>query len=291
MNCGPIALATCAEHPSLPEGERVLLEALRRRGVDAEPAVWDDPAVDWRRYAAVVLRAVWDYHLKPAAFAAWLSRVETAGTPLWNPAPVVRSNWDKSYLKTLAERGVPVVPTAWIDRRAPRPIDAVLAERGWPAAVVKPTVSASAFRTRRVFAGEPEAQAALDEVLERSDAMVQPYLPEISAEGEWSFVFLGGEYSHAVLKTPAPGDFRVQAEHGGAAVRRDPPPGLLDQARFAYENADGPLLYARVDGVRRGRELLLVELELIEPYLFLPECPEAADRLARGIANLPSKKS
>ncbi|MFI5363193.1 MAG: RimK family alpha-L-glutamate ligase [Elusimicrobiota bacterium] len=280
-----VAVATCAEYPGLPDGERSLLAALREIGVSAEPAVWDSPAVDWTAFEGVVLRATWDYHVKSNAFLAWLARLEAAGVPLWNPAPVVRANMVKSYLRGLERAGVAVVPTAWIAPGGGRSLDDILSERGWTRAVVKPVVSASAFRTRRVERGRPGSQAALDEVLAHSDAMVQPFLPEITDEGEWSFIFIEGAFSHAVLKTPAPGDFRVQSEHGGASERRVPPPGLRSQAERVVALGASGLLYARVDGVRRGRDLLLAELELIEPYLHLDEAPGAAALLARAIAD------
>ncbi|HEX4046214.1 MAG TPA: hypothetical protein VH309_00175 [Elusimicrobiota bacterium] len=280
----PVAVATCAEHPALPAGERPVLDALRGAGLSAEPAVWDDPAVDWTRFSAVLIRATWDYHRKPAAFRSWVDRVEASGAVLWNPAPVVRANLDKGYLRGLEAAGVSIVPTAWIGRAAPRPLDAVLAERGWDEAVVKPAVSASAFLTRRAARGDPGAQAALDAALAHSDALVQPFLPEIAAEGEWSFVFLDGVFSHAVLKVPARGDFRVQAEHGGSVRRAEPPPELLEQAAGAAALVEGRPLYARVDGVRRGRSFLLIELELIEPYLYLDLAPGAARLLALAAA-------
>jgi glutathione synthase/RimK-type ligase-like ATP-grasp enzyme len=279
-----LAVATCAAYPDLPEGERDLLDELRALGVDAAPAVWDAPEADWESFDGVILRSVWDYHLKAGAFRAWLARLEAAGVPLENPAAAVRANMTKTYLRALESSGIPVVPTAWIARGDARPLDAVLAERGWERAVVKPAVSASAYLTRRVARGEASSRAALEEVLAHSDAMVQPYLPEIESEGEWSFVFLGGAFSHAVLKTPARGDFRVQAEHGGATERREPPPELRARAEAAAAAGAKGLLYARVDGVRRGRELLLVELELIEPCLYLDAAPGAAARLARAIA-------
>jgi glutathione synthase/RimK-type ligase-like ATP-grasp enzyme len=283
-----VAIATCAEHPDLPEGERSLLGALRELGVRAEPAIWDSPSVDWASFEAVILRAAWDYHLKREAFLRWLERLEAAGVPLWNPAPVVRANMEKTYLRALEEAGVPVVPTAWIARGDGRSLDEVLSERGWTRAVVKPVISASSFLTRRVARGEPGGQTALDEVLAHSGAMVQPYLPEIEAEGEWSFIFLDGDFSHAVLKTPARGDFRVQSEHGGAAVRREPPPELLAQAAAVAALGARDVLYARVDGVRRGGGLLLVELELVEPFLYLDEAPGAAGRLAGAIVSRAS---
>ncbi len=279
-----MAVATCAQYPALPDGERELLAALRALGVDAEPAVWDDPNVGWGRYGAVVVRATWDYHKKVEAFRAWIDRVEASGAALWNPAGVLRANMDKRYLRRLETAGVKTVPTAWVERAAPRSLNEILAERGWDEAVIKPVVSASAYLTRRVTRRAPGAQAALDAALAQSDAMVQPFLPEIVEEGEWSFIFLDGEFSHAVLKAPACGDFRVQAEHGGRALRRDPPDGLLDQACRAAKAGGGGLLYARVDGVRRGMDFLLIELELIEPYLFLDLAPGAVERLARGAA-------
>lgn len=273
-----VALVTCGTLPELTDDDRPLLAELWALGVEARPAVWDDAAVDWRSFDAAVLRSVWDYHLSPAAFHAWLSRLEALGVPLWNPAAVVRANADKAYLKELEAAGVSVVPTAWVDRRIR--LDDLLAERGWSDAVVKPVVSAGAFRTTRVALGHEGGQRALDEVLAHSGAMVQPFLPEIAAEGEWSFVFLGGKFSHAALKTPRAGDFRVQEDHGGRVRRAEPPPGLLIQARDALSACPGSTLYARVDGVRRGGSLLVVEAELTEPSLYLSLAPGAARRFA-----------
>lgn len=278
-----IALVTCASIPLLTDDDQTLLGELWRMGVKAVPTVWDDPSVDWKRFDAAVIRSAWDYHLSPGAFFAWLARLEALGTALWNPVPVVRANADKSYLKELEAAGVRVVPTAWVEPGRGANLDDLLAVRGWDDAVVKPVVSAGAFRTRRVRRGGPVGQAALEEALAHSGAMVQPFLPEIAMEGEWSFVFLGGEFSHAVLKTPAAGDFRVQEEHGGRTERRAPSPELLAQAREAVIAGPRPCLYARVDGVRRGGDLIVVELELIEPALYLSHAPGSARMFAAAI--------
>ena len=283
MSAYRVALVTCASHRELTDDDRPLLAELWSLGIEAKPAVWNDPAEDWKSYDAAVLRSTWDYYLTPEAFLAWLSRIEALGTPLWNPAAVVRANADKSYLKELELRGVSVAPTLWVGKGEKASLDALLGSRGWTDAVVKPVVSAGAFRTSRVRLGEAAGQAALDDVLAHSGAMIQPYLPEIAAEGEWSFVFLGGEFSHAVLKTPRRGDFRVQEEHGGTTARREPLPELLAQAREAVIAGPRPCLYARVDGVRRDGELLVVELELIEPSLYLAHAPGAARKLALAI--------
>lgn len=278
-----VALVTCGAIRELTDDDKPLLGELWRLGIRAEPAIWDDPAVDWKAFDAAVIRSTWDYHLSPAAFASWLARLEALGVALWNPSAVIRANADKSYLRELEAAGVLTPPTAWLKQGGSERLDALLTARGWTDAVVKPVVSAGAYRTHRVALGRAGGQAALDEVLAHSAAMVQPFLPEIVDEGEWSFVFLGGEFSHAVLKTPAHGDFRVQEEHGGRTVRREPAPALLAQARDALIAGPRPCLYARVDGVRRGGDLLVIELELIEPSLYFAHAPGAAKKLAEAI--------
>lgn len=278
-----IALVTCGSLRELNDDDRPLLAELWNLGLEAEPAVWDDPGVEWGGFDAAVIRSAWDYHLTPAAFAAWLDRLEALGVAVWNPPAVLRANADKSYLMELEAAGVGVVPTVRVEPGGRADLDEILSARGWDEAVVKPAVSAGAFRTSRVKRGREGGQAALEHVLSHSAAMVQPFLPEIETEGEWSFVFIGGLFSHAVLKSPRPGDFRVQEEHGGRTARREPPPGLLIQARDAAIAGPRPWLYARVDGVRRGGDLLVVEVELIEPCLFLSYAPGAARRLAEAI--------
>lgn len=279
-----IALATCLEHPFLPASERGLIPALRVVGIEAAPVIWDQPDVDWGGFDAVVVRTTWDYVQKAALFGAWLEMLEAEGVTVLNPPDLIRWNMDKRYLAALETAGIAIAPTEWLVRERAHSLDERLAERGWAHGVVKPVVSAGAYRTFRVKRGDEKSQQALEEVLRGSDAMLQPFLPEIESEGEWSLIFLGGEYSHAVLKTAAEGDFRVQEEHGGRYERREPPGPLIRQSQAAIQRAGGPFLYARVDGVRRGDAFLLVELELIEPELFLSYSDQAAPRLARAIA-------
>ncbi len=278
-----VALVTCSSFRELTDDDRPVLGELWALGIEAEAAVWDDPSVEWRRYDAAVIRSTWDYYLSPDSFDAWLSRIDGLGVPLWNPAPVVRANREKTYLRALDAGGASVVPTIWVGRGSTDAFDALLASRGWSDAVVKPAVSAGAFRTVRARRGDPEGEAALRSALAHSAAMIQPYMAEIAAEGEWSFVFIGGAFSHAVLKRPRAGDFRVQEDYGGTVEAAVPPAELLAQAREAARLSPGPRLYARVDGVRRGRELAIMEVELIEPSLYLSRAPGAARALAVAI--------
>lgn len=279
-----IAFATHGGLPGLSDDDRLAVAELGRLGAGVEAAVWDDPGVCWARYDRVVIRSCWDYHLRPGAFLDWLGRLERDGVSLWNPAPVIRANVDKGYLVDLAAAGVPVVPTVRLERGEGADLAGLLSERGWEEAVVKPSVSASAFRTRRVrYEDAAAVQAELEEMLKASGVLVQRFLPEIQTRGEWSFIFLGGEYSHAVLKRPKTGDFRVQEELGGSSFLERPAPALVGQARAVAATIPIPWLYARVDGVEIEGVFTLMELELIEPLLFLGWHPQAPARLAEAI--------
>jgi glutathione synthase/RimK-type ligase-like ATP-grasp enzyme len=268
-----IAVATCAAFPDLHADDRLLLGALAEEGVDARPVVWD-AATDWRTFDAVLLRSTWDYHLAPERFRAWLDELDRLGVPAWNPTSLVRWNMDKRYLRELEAKGVPVVPTVWLD--GPGGLEEVLS-RGWDEVVVKPAVSAGAWRTVRARAGELAVFPLGDGLL------VQPYLPEVAGPGELSLVFVAGEYAHAVWKRAAPGDFRVQGIHGGTEHPAAPDGAVVRDARAVLAAAPSTGLYARVDGVVRDGRLLLMELEQIEPYLFLAHDPAVARRLARAL--------
>ena len=291
-----IALVTYSGLSSLSADDRLVLGPLARRGIDAEAAAWDDPAVRWEAYAALVVRSTWNYHLCLGAFGAWIDRVGALGVPVWNPPSILRWNADKRYLQGLATAGVDVVPTRWVEgeresRGSRSELRETLVETQWPEAVVKPAVSASAYETFRVTPADvtAEVEARFRRLAGRpGGVMVQRFVPELTREGEWSVIFLGGEYSHAVLKRPRTGDFRVQQEHGGAAEARTPPAYLLEAAERVLACVEHPMLYARVDGCEVGGRFVLLELELLEPSLFLAAEPKAAERFAEAIRGVLS---
>src|SRR5262245_47748925 len=227
-----IGLATFTGVPALTADDQLLAEELRGRDACVEALVWDDPGVRWAQLDALLLRSCWDYHQQPAEFLAWMERLERERVRVCNPPALVRWNAHKSYLRDLEAAGATVLPTAWLSRATPADLHALLEERGWSEAVVKPAVSASAHGTwRTARARASEDQPRLDELLSQADVLVQPLAPEVARDGEWSFVFFGGEYSHSVLKRPAAGEFRVQKELGGSEGALEPPPSLLAQAR------------------------------------------------------------
>lgn len=281
-----LALVTYSGLPGLSEDDRLVVGPLAARGISAEPAAWDDPAVEWDSYDALVVRSTWNYHRSFDAFRAWIDRVEALGVPLWNPAALLRWNASKTYLRDLVGRGVRVLPTHWVERGSATDLAEVLAGEGWSDAVVKPAISASAYETWRVAARRlrVEDDSRFRGLTGEGDVMVQPFLPELARDGEWSMIFLAGEYSHAVLKRPRRGDFRVQHEHGGTAEACAPPGHLTAAAREITAAVPAPWLYARVDGCEVAGQFVLVELEMLEPSLFLASAASAAERFADAIA-------
>lgn len=278
-----LAFVTYSGAPALTDDDRLAVAALRAMGTAVEPVVWDDPAIAWDRYAALILRSTWDYHKKAAAFTAWLDRIELAGIPLWNPADLVRWNMDKTYLRDLTAKGIPVTPTEWIEGGTTADLAAMLDRNSWDRAVVKPTLSATAFLTWVTTPDEAgKDQSMLDEMTARGGVLVQRFEESIS-EGEWSLVFFRGQLSHAVLKVPVAGDFRVQKEYGGTSVPAAAPNQVVEIARRVLAQVEFPWLYARVDLVDSPSGVRLMELEMLEPDLFLRHSPGAADRFASAI--------
>ncbi|ADB33466.1 conserved hypothetical protein [Kribbella flavida DSM 17836] len=277
-----IALATSADHPDLHEDDQPLVPALRTAGLDPVIEVWSDPSVDWSSYDAVLLRSVWDYHTRYVEFAEWLGQLDKAGVRVLNDSALVRWNADKSYLLELRERGVAIVPSQVAAGACLREVVAGLAGQE---IVIKPTVSASALNTVRGVAGSEQLERAMDD-LPDTVYLVQPFQREIVTDGEWSLMFFGGVYSHAVVKRPAAGDYRVQHEYGGTVERVEPSPAVLGAATAALAAGSRTApAYARVDGIVSAGRFLLMELELIEPYLFFPDHAPAVDALATAVAD------
>ncbi|MFW6084012.1 MAG: ATP-grasp domain-containing protein [Gemmatimonadota bacterium] len=295
-----VAVATHGDAPAATEDDGLALSLLAdRHSLRVEAVPWDARS-SWDRYAAVLVRSTWDYHRRPDEFLGWATGVEAAGTALWNPAEVVRWNADKTYLRDLEAAGVAVVPTRWMPPESDVSLLDALGDRGWEEVVVKPSVGATAYRTRRLRSADVQRESgSLADIPRDAGALIQPFLPEVCSDGEWSFMYFDDgsgslEFSHAVVKRPASGDFRVQDAFGGTVERAVPPGDLLRQvdetAATVSRLAPGPLLYARIDGVvsdgmhGAAGTFLLMEAELIEPVLFLARSERAPDRFAEAIA-------
>jgi glutathione synthase/RimK-type ligase-like ATP-grasp enzyme len=300
-----IGLITCEDlsrffpsrkNPLYTHDDQVAADALVERGHCVEPVVWgaDLTELDAAGFDLLIIRSPWDYMASRETserFLRWLDRVVRAGFPLENPLPVVRWNLDKHYLAHLADEGVAVVPTRYVS--SDEPLDLLAAQQRLVELVIKPCVSAAAQDTFLVRSREDAvslrdgttdlASRPLDQVRSGRDFMLQPFLPEVLTAGEWSLVFLGGEYSHAVHKRPRPGHWLVQDELGGSVISDTPPAAVREAAVHAFArtlpafhknravgapDVPGPLLYGRVDVILTRAGPRVSELELIEPELF-----------------------
>jgi hypothetical protein len=255
--------------------------------VQTHAVIWDAPDVTWSTYQAVVVRSCWDYHLHPGHFIAWLRHLEHLQIPLWNPAPILKWNLHKTYLRDLQTQGVAIPPTCWLTRGSTADLATILADHGWNQAVIKPAISATAYHTWRTTRAQgSHDQSRFASLLQHADVLVQQFMKPVVIDGEWSFVFFQKQYSHAVLKKAKPGDFRVQDDFGGTIEVLSPDMALIEQAQQIINCINDPLLFARVDGIERDGQLVLMELELIEPFLFLQSDPHAVERFAQAILTL-----
>jgi hypothetical protein len=271
--------------PDLDDDERLVIGALARRGISAAPATWDDPSVHWAHFGLVVVRSTWDYDMRRDAFLTWARSLRL----VFNSADVLGWNTDKRYLRHLAERGIPVVPTTWIDDAA------ALATIDLPRGeyVVKPVISAGSRNTAR-YDGTTvaEARALIAEIVASGrGVMVQPYVRSIDSAGETGLVYIDGVFSHAIRKgailrstgrttTQQWEPEEITPRTPGADERR-----VGDAALDALPWPRADLLYARVDIVRSSSgEPMVIEVELTEPSLYLGCGEGAAERLAAGIA-------
>jgi glutathione synthase/RimK-type ligase-like ATP-grasp enzyme len=194
---------------------------------------------------------------------------------------------EKTYLSDLQVKGVPVLESVWVSAADSASLKNLMQQNSWPKAVVKPMISAAAYNTEVVSLDAAEQhQEKFDHLRGNGGVIVQQFADEIITGGEWSLMFFNKEYSHAVIKRPQNGDFRVQRDFGGTVHTAEAPAHLIDQARAVLDLVESDLLYARVDGIERGQQLFLMELELIEPHLFFEQSQQSAHLFASVLIEL-----
>lgn len=275
-----VGVITCSVLPEPDPDQEILLDAIRAAGHDVDLVAWDDPEAEPAGYDLCVLRSCWDYPWAPDRFRQWLTEVSSTAR-LMNPVPVVEWNLHKGYLRALEEAGVPIVPTVWLDKGREVSATDLAAGRDWESVVVKPSIGAGSYLTKRFewtqFADE--AQSFLDAQLRQRDVLVQKFMPSVETRGERALVWIDGEFTHQVLKKP-----RYHGEEEEVSEALEPADADLRIAEQAMACVDGELLYARVDIIDGDNgEPLVSELELIEPSLFLLQHPPALERLVAAI--------
>lgn len=256
---------------------------LAKLGWEVETVPWRAPDPRWERFAGVVIRSPWDYPGLVDDFLATLARIEGAGVPLANPLAQVRANVRKSYLLELAARGCPIPRTVIEPALTAAALEAFVRDVGAAGVVAKPVVGASGWEALRVRDDDPASSERALAVLGGREVVLQPFLPSIVEEGEISLIYFSGVFSHALNKSPVAGEFRVQEEHGGIIRGVEPGAEALAVADAILGLIDPVPLYARVDLVRDGGCLVLMELELVEPSLYLRTNPGAPARFAAAV--------
>ena len=263
----------------------VSYSAMAELGWRVDTVVWDEQGIDWDGYDAVYICTPWDYPDKLGTFLEVLEAIDRSSACLVNDLSLVNWNLRKTYLQDLAERGGAVVPSLWHDEFDARAITDGFSVFATDTLVIKPQVGANATDT--FVLPEPVAADRLEElagIFSGRPFFIQPFIESVPDEGEYSLFYFNLEYSHAILKTPAAGDFRSQEEHGAKIRSIGPRPGLLAAGEAIMRLVEPQPVYARADFVRdRGERFLLMELELIEPSLYLRTDAGAARRFSAAL--------
>ena len=282
-----IAYISCLDHEQYSVGyddeESLLLKFLLKKGLDIERQVWNNPGIDWQEYALVVLKSPWDYHENFEDFNRWLDTLKNLNIKLLNPIDIVRWNSDKHYLQDIAMAGLDVIPCLYIERGNKPDLATFFDQLQSEKLIIKPCVSAGAKNIIQATQDNVNGlQDTIYQLLDTESYIVQPFVQEIF-DGEWSLIFFNGKFSHCVLKMPGGGDFRVQHYHGGSVQAAEPDLTHINCATAYVAKFGKDTLYARVDGVIRNGRFQLMELELVEPYLYLDSHPEAYERFCNAL--------
>jgi len=260
----------------------VSFDAMAALGWQVETVTWDDPTVDWAEFDAVYICTPWDYPQKAGLFRQVLATIEHSPAHLINDLSLVHWTLEKTYLRDLEARGGAIVPSVWFDSISAGQIAGYFEALGCDKVVVKPQIGGNAIHT--FVLSDPVPDDLVSQLLATfadRPFFVQPFMHNILDEGEYSLFFFSNEYSHAILKTPVVGDFRTQEEHGADIKSIAATDALIDAALHILELADPTPVYARVDVVRDDDDrFLLMELELIDPSLYLRTDDGAAGRFA-----------
>jgi len=277
-----IAYISCHDHEQYSVGyddeESLLLAFLRGKGINIVRRVWDDTSVDWKEYGLIVLKSPWDYHEKFEAFGQWLDMLEAEKVRLLNPVETVRWNSNKRYLQDIAAADMDVIPSVFFEKGERPDLLPLFDILKTGELIVKPCISAGAKNIIHVTRQNVETTAEqVYELMTHEPYFAQPFMPEIY-DGEWSCVFFNGTFSHSVLKLPGGGDFRVQHYHGGSIQPATPKDAHIKAATDYVTHFGKDTLYARVDGIITNDRFHLMELEFIEPYLYLDSHPEGYER-------------
>ena len=277
------------------EDSAVIMKALERRGIESRSVCWDDPSIDWSEPDLCIIKSASNYIFDQKAFTQWTKTVEKT-TPLWNNSRLFKWNHDKHYLQDLEQKGIPMPPSIFVSMKSKDNPSEILLNTEWSDIVIKPTISCGSFGLKRFKADSKEAEQYLTELttegyvqefmgdtitMSACDAIIQPFIPEI-INGEVSLFYFGGLFSHAVIKIAKTGDFRSHSIWGASVLQHNPSMEELNVCDSIF-NVIEPVEYARIDLVNTSNGPQVIEVELIEPFLFFDLSPEAAENFVDHI--------
>lgn len=264
--------------------QELLKSAFEAQGLKVDITYWDNPTYEWQETKSVFFRTIWDYFERFDEFWEWLEQVKTK-TRLINSYELIKWNIDKHYLKDLSSWGIETVPTYFADKGCNMKLHEIAKRNQWKDLVIKPAISASAFKTYKILANEIQANEKLfNSLVQERNMLVQPYFETITQLGEASLMVFDGKFTHAILKKAQPGDFRVQDDFGGTVHNYIPTKAEINFAEKVFETCKTKPVYGRVDIVwDNDKNFYLSELEIIEPELWIRNYPKCAERIAEAV--------
>lgn len=264
--------------------QELLKSAFEAQGLKVDITYWDNPTYEWQETKSVLFRTIWDYFERFDEFWEWLEQVKTK-TRLINSYELIKWNIDKHYLKDISSWGIETVPTYFADKGCNMKLHEIAKRNQWKDLVIKPAISASAFKTYKILANEIQVNEKLfNSLVQERNMLVQPYFETITQLGEASLMVFDGKFTHAILKKAQPGDFRVQDDFGGTVHNYIPTKAEINFAEKVFETCKTKPVYGRVDIVwDNDKNFYLSELEIIEPELWIRNYPKCAERIAEAV--------
>ena len=264
--------------------QELLKSAFEAQGLKVDITYWDNPTYEWQETKSVLFRTIWDYFERFDEFWDWLEQVKTK-TRLINSYELIKWNIDKHYLKDMSSWGIETVPTYFADKGCNMKLHEIAKRNQWKDLVIKPAISASAFKTYKILANEIQANEKLfNSLVQERNMLVQPYFETITQLGEASLMVLDGKFTHAILKKAQPGDFRVQDDFGGTVHNYIPTKAEINFAEEVFKTCKTKPVYGRVDIVwDNDKNFYLSELEILEPELWIRNYPKCAERIAEAV--------
>lgn len=281
-----IALLTCERLPDLMPDDQLLIPELAKHNITAQAVVWDDATISWTDFDYLIFRNTWDYFEKENKFNTWLHTIKKLGIKTLNSLAIIQQNKHKFYLRDLEKQGIPIIPTIFLEKTEQLQLSEILPNH-WKKAVIKPAFSGGSYQTEVFNSSDiQKINQQYQPIAAEKELLLQAFMPEIETEGETSFIFFNKKFSHAINKKPVEGEFRIQVQFGGKYTSIQPSIALIQQAQKVVDTFSSDVLYARVDGIIINNQLQLMEIECLEPDLYLSYSEGALQRFVDAILEL-----